>query len=460
MPEYLQETFVIKSTFANFQDWLESWRMVNEKDEIWNVDWASFAGESTLSWHAPASLNKPAEISGIIFKVVPLDVELLDVTAVYADDADIVRYITPLLERIRQRWVLQDDALDFSELVKKDLDILRNKFNTQHRETLTTIWRYYVKESHWMPARLLHVTNGGKKVVKPILEQFGGSIVYEQEENGIPYYGLTFLGVLLSSEGEHIEELVSNYLRIAKTLALQEPNRTHVSSQETLTHLGLDPDGTVELGRSLFLSPFLSGGSFSSTEWNAGLPKDIEDLPDDLHRYMCERLAEHYDPDIPVIASERQAYLFSRKKTVSQIEVSALTEKHVPDIFVDETRITQLNAINTQEYDLTRLVELCRELNICFANKSYIAVAMLTRALLDHIPPIFGVSIFSEVANSYKGSRSFKESMLHLDNSCRKIADAQLHVSIREKEVLPSKTQVNFANDVDVLLAEIVRLLG
>ena len=84
---------------------------------------------------------------------------------------------------------------------------------------------------------------------------------------------------------------------------------------------------------------------------------------------------------------------------------------------------------------------------------------MLTRALLDHIPPIFGVNTFAEVANSYKSSRSFKESMLHLNNSCRKIADAHLHVPIRKKEVLPSKTQVNFTNDVDVLLAEIVRLL-
>jgi len=58
------------------------------------------------------------------------------------------------------------------------------------------------------------------------------------------------------------------------------------------------------------------------------------------------------------------------------------------------------------------------------------------------------------------GSRSFKESMQRLDTSCRKIADSHLHIAIRKKEVLPTKTQVNFTNDVDVLLAEIVRLLG
>ena len=94
----------------------------------------------------------------------------------------------------------------------EDLNILRNKFNTQQREILTIIWRHYVKKSHWMPARLLHVTNGGKKVVRPIIEQLGGSIVYEPEENGTPYYALTFLGVLLSSDGEHIEELLAHQL--------------------------------------------------------------------------------------------------------------------------------------------------------------------------------------------------------------------------------------------------------
>ena len=127
---------------------------------------------------------------------------------------------------------------------------------------------------------------------------------------------------------------------------------------------------------------------------------------------------------------------------------------------IDQIRIDQLNGISSQDYDLTRLIELCKELNDCYSNENYLAVAILTRSLLDHVPPIFGFNNFSEVANNYKSSRTFKDSMQHLDNSCRRIADAHLHVPIRQKEVLPSKTQVNFANDVDVLLAEIVRILA
>lgn len=48
--------------------------------------------------------------------------------------------------------------------------------------------------------------------------------------------------------------------------------------------------------------------------------------------------------------------------------------------------------------------------------------------------------------------------MSRLENSSRKIADSYLHTKIRKKESLPNKTQVNFSNDIDVLLAEIIRI--
>jgi hypothetical protein len=130
------------------------------------------------------------------------------------------------------------------------------------------------------------------------------------------------------------------------------------------------------------------------------------------------------------------------------------------DEFVNATRLSELRATKSKTYDLTRLTELCDELNKTIANECYMAVAMLVRAILDHVPPIFACKYFAEVANNYNGgSKSFKQSMTNLESSSRKIADAHLHTQIRSKEILPNKTQVNFSNDLDVLLAEIVRLL-
>lgn len=128
-------------------------------------------------------------------------------------------------------------------------------------------------------------------------------------------------------------------------------------------------------------------------------------------------------------------------------------------VYVDETRIRELRALKSSSFDLTRLVALCEELNKCYQNECYSATAMIARAIIDHIPPIFGTKTFSEISSNYSGSRSFKESMQHFGNSVRKIADAHLHVQIRSREVLPTRTQVDFSQDLDVLLAEVVRIL-
>lgn len=127
---------------------------------------------------------------------------------------------------------------------------------------------------------------------------------------------------------------------------------------------------------------------------------------------------------------------------------------------IDSRRISELRAIPPGRFDLTRLIGLCEELNLTHSSEAWMAVAALTRAVMDHVPPIFECRTFAEVANNYAGTKSFRESMRHLENSARKVADAHLHVQIRPKEVLPTRTQVHFGNDLDVLLGEIARLLS
>jgi hypothetical protein len=128
------------------------------------------------------------------------------------------------------------------------------------------------------------------------------------------------------------------------------------------------------------------------------------------------------------------------------------------DSFVSQLRLEDLAKLSSPDYDFRRLHRLCEELNICFEHGCWSAVAALTRAVLDHVPPLFGVKGFAEIANNAMGAKSFKDSMLNLSNSARKIGDAHLHVQIRKKESLPTKQQVNCSADIDVLLAEIVRL--
>lgn len=127
--------------------------------------------------------------------------------------------------------------------------------------------------------------------------------------------------------------------------------------------------------------------------------------------------------------------------------------------YVDPERINELKTISSESFDLSKLIRLCEELNICFAGECYLSMVMLTRAILDHVPPIFGSSSFQQVANNYSGAKSFKEAMQNLENSSRKISDYYLHSQIRKSESLPNVTQIDFSNNVDFLLSEVIRLL-
>lgn len=124
--------------------------------------------------------------------------------------------------------------------------------------------------------------------------------------------------------------------------------------------------------------------------------------------------------------------------------------------YVDPERILQLSEIT--DFDPQKLIQLCKEINIGYENECFLSVGTLLRSLLDHVPPLFEKSNFIEVANSYKGTKSFKHSMQNLENSSRNIADAILHTQIRKKETLPNRIQINFSADLDVLLAEIIRI--
>jgi hypothetical protein len=128
-------------------------------------------------------------------------------------------------------------------------------------------------------------------------------------------------------------------------------------------------------------------------------------------------------------------------------------------VLIAESRLDELRALKSSEFDFRKLIRLCEELNIASREDCHFATGMLTRGLLDHLPPVFRVKSFSEVANNYVGgSKSFKETMFHLDTAAKKIADGLLHTQIRRSEALPNRQQVNFAASLDLLLEEIVRI--
>lgn len=176
-----------------------------------------------------------------------------------------------------------------------------------------------------------------------------------------------------------------------------------------------------------------------------------KDLDEKLIIATAKKHNEYYETVIGNYVSElfllKIGYDLTSKFQQNTNEVESI-------FFINPDRIEELRKFKGG-LDLSKLIRLCEELNFNFANQNYYSVAMLGRAIIDHIPPIFGMKTFNEVANSH-GSKSIRGSLMHLNNSMRNISDGMLHSNIRKTESLPNETQVNFSQDFDVLLGEII----
>ena len=158
-------------------------------------------------------------------------------------------------------------------------------------------------------------------------------------------------------------------------------------------------------------------------------------------------------------AQERQITHSRQDAATAASSASSIEHKGVAGgVFVDLSRIDELRYMDSDEFDLTRLVRLCEELNSSLDHGNLIATGLLVRTILDHVPPLFGQRNFTEVANNY-AHRAIKKSLQTLDSSVRYVSDSLLHQQIRKSESLPNRVTVDSARDLDVLLAEVARIL-
>lgn len=132
--------------------------------------------------------------------------------------------------------------------------------------------------------------------------------------------------------------------------------------------------------------------------------------------------------------------------------------KNIP-VFVEDGRIEALKAA-ASPFDLRKLIALCEELNQNWQAGNFYSVAYLSRALIDHVPPILGCGNFDEVSNNYGGDKSFKKAMEHLNKTLKQIADLHIHKQVSGKLQTTAMTQVDFRQDLDLLLAELLTKLS
>jgi len=179
------------------------------------------------------------------------------------------------------------------------------------------------------------------------------------------------------------------------------------------------------------------------------------------------------EDEIPLLAEKENFYWNEKTKDIKRyiksctdvttkmvknpylIPHKSIRVKHVSP-YISLSRIEELKKIENDQFDLNKLIQLCEELNNASRTGSTYSISTLSRSIIDHVPPIFSCESFKEYVNNI-APQSIKKSLLHLQNSLRNISDNHLHSQAQKKEIIPTEQQVNYSNDLDVLLGEIIR---
>ncbi|MCC5034816.1 hypothetical protein DMH02_016715 [Streptomyces sp. WAC 00631] len=144
---------------------------------------------------------------------------------------------------------------------------------------------------------------------------------------------------------------------------------------------------------------------------------------------------------------------------VEPSEPQTFTPERAP--YVDPALLDDLEkAARTSTWKLHKLIALCQELNDNYVARNPYACAALTRAVLDHIPPVFGHKDFKQVAahHSFAVQRTDKAHAQKL-TAFKDIADDALHRPI--STAIPGIAMGDLPEParLNAILQEVARLL-
>jgi hypothetical protein len=151
----------------------------------------------------------------------------------------------------------------------------------------------------------------------------------------------------------------------------------------------------------------------------------------------------------PLVATVQAALGISLK------ELSETQKRGQSELFVAASVLDELRGSKNDKFDLAKVVRFCEELNSSYAAGNYLASILLIRALINHVPPVYGQKSFGQVVS--QAGKSLKELLKPLEEIARDVGDLHTHSMIQRKESLPTKHQVQpFKANLEVLLQDII----
>jgi hypothetical protein len=104
---------------------------------------------------------------------------------------------------------------------------------------------------------------------------------------------------------------------------------------------------------------------------------------------------------------------------------------------VDSALVARVASFSGQSFNLAKLTRFTVELNENYSRGNYLSCALLIRAIINHVPPLFGQRTFNQVVAG--ASRSVKSILAQLEEGARDIGDLHTHEIVDGYSSPPTK---------------------
>ncbi|MFD8750093.1 hypothetical protein ACFV0O_03785 [Kitasatospora sp. NPDC059577] len=199
--------------------------------------------------------------------------------------------------------------------------------------------------------------------------------------------------------------------------------------------------------------------------------RDIQDLGD----YVKRVVAQIPEPEIVTVhVGEPSSHVASETRSVTATHIGSVVTGNIaaiaspaeapaiavsgPPLYVETILIEGLEAkAETSAWSLDKLIQLAHELNSNYAAGNAYSCHTLLRAIIDHVPPLFGATKFEQVVANHSWGRTDKGYVTKLKDF-RAQADDVLHRHIEKHPSLITMDDMPPRAPLNTLLKECIEL--
>jgi hypothetical protein len=203
---------------------------------------------------------------------------------------------------------------------EKKFDKLKDLLSDDTKSIINEIWEEYIKsemfDRKWILTSKL-IFKFGKEIFIASLGSLNTSILKEYSDNGRRRCYLTFLGMLLTSEGKQTIDLFIKYLSFIQKNLRDDSGFNKIKSENVYKELGLTNKQQQIFTRFLWASRFTDGGGGGGTSWEFGIPAYMENnliLEDNLREFFFRYVFEYSEEKLPSLLDLRESKYRKKKE--------------------------------------------------------------------------------------------------------------------------------------------------